>query len=113
MDDSVIAVSKPCCPVCWELLKIMRDDNFYVDGYHSTLTQVELPEWLPEDIVRKLSDRFEAILFQQIRTFKTNRTRHGHKPSGQSGDGLSSDSDDCEDDIVEALRYRYDRYEKR
>ena len=100
-DDSMIAVSKLCCPVCWELLRILRNDgNFHVDGYHRTLTQVELPEWLPIKIVVKLTGRFEEILLRQIKTLKENRTRHASKPSGQSGDGLSSDSTDAEDDIA-------------
>jgi hypothetical protein len=45
-------VSKLCCPVCWELLKILRNNDstdLYVDGHHATLFQVELPEWLPLD----------------------------------------------------------------
>jgi hypothetical protein len=62
-DDSMIAVSKLCCPVCWELLNILRNDgNFHVDGYHRILTQVELPEWLPLEIVMKLMARFKEIL---------------------------------------------------
>src|SRR5882762_5521596 len=102
-DDSMIAVSKLCCPVCWELLRILRiGDNFHVDGYHKTLTQVELPEWLPLEIVVKLTARFEEILLRQIKTLKANRTRHATKPSGQSGD---SDSDDAEDDIVNAANF--------
>jgi hypothetical protein len=106
-DDSMIAVSKLCCPVCWELLRILRKgDNFHVDGYHKTLTQVELPEWLPLEIVVKLTARFEEILLRQIKTLKDNRTRHASKPSGQSGDGLSSDSDDAEDDIANAANFR-------
>ena len=98
----MIAVSKFCCPVCWELLRILRNDgNFHVDGYHRTLTQVELPEWLPLEIVVKITARFEEILLQQIKTLKERRKRHASNPSGQSGDGLSSDSSDAEDDIVD------------
>ena len=53
-DPSMIAVSK-FCPVCWELLKIMgSEDTFHVEGYHKTLFQVELPDWLPEEIVGSL-----------------------------------------------------------
>jgi hypothetical protein len=35
ISTTAIAVSKLCCPVCWELLRILRNDgNFHVDGYH-------------------------------------------------------------------------------
>jgi len=107
-DNGAIAVSKPCCPVCWELLKLLRNKastNFHVDGYHKTLSQVELPEWLPLKIVLKLTDRFEKILLGQIKRMVKHHKGHEIHPSGQSRDGLSSDSDDGEDDVVEAIEY--------
>ena len=108
-DNGAIAVSKPCCPVCWELLKLLRNKastNFHVDGYHKTLSQVELPEWLPLKIVLKLTDRFEKILLKQINTLVAAlHKQHAIHPSGQSRDGLSSDSDDGEDDVVEAVEH--------
>jgi len=107
-DDSTIAVSKPCCPVCWELLKILRNDtstNFHVDGYHKTLSQVELPEWLPLEIVLKLTARFETILLAQIKRMVKCHKGHEIHPSGQSRDGLSSDSEDGEDDLVDTLKH--------
>jgi hypothetical protein len=107
-DDSTTAVSKPCCPVCWELLKILRNKastNFHVDGYHKTLSQVELPEWLPLKIVLKLTDRFEKILLGQIKRMLKRHKRHEIHRSGQSGDGLSSDSDNGADDVVEGFEH--------
>jgi hypothetical protein len=107
-DNSTITVSKPCCPVCWELLKILRNDastNFHVDGYHKTLFQVELPEWLPLEMVVKLTARFEKILLGQI---KRMVKRHEIHPSGQSGDGLSSDYSDGEDDAADTIGYSLD-----
>jgi hypothetical protein len=91
-DNSVITVSELCCPVCWELIKILRNNNeFHLDGHHETLFQVELPEWLPLEIVVKLTARFEEILLEQIETLTQRHKRHAIHPSGQSGDGLSSD----------------------
>jgi len=74
----------------------LRDgsDAFHVDGYHHTLFQVELPIWLPLDIVVKLMAKLEKILGNQIGGLMT---RHKHA-NGQSGDGLSSDLSDGEDD---------------
>src|ERR1700735_2738385 len=102
-DNSVIAVSKLCCPVCWELIKILRNNdstNFHLDGHHKTLFQVELPEWLPLEIVVKLTSRFEEILLKQIETIMQRHKRHAINPSGQSGDGLGSDSSEGEDDTI-------------
>ena len=110
-DNSTISVSKLCCPVCWELLKILRNDDstdFHVDGHHETLFQVELPEWLPLEIVVKLTARFEKILLEQIKTLVRDHKRHTIHPSGQSGDGLSSDYSDGEDDAADTIGYSLD-----
>ena len=107
--ESVIAVSKCCCPVCWELLKIMgSEDNFHVEGYHKSLFQLELPDWLPEKIVARLTIRFEDILKQQITNFMGRYKRHNRTPSAQSGDGFSSDSSVGEDDVVDAQDFEFD-----
>jgi len=78
-DNSTIAVAKPWCPVCWELLKILRNDtstNFHVNGYHKTLFQVELPEWLPLEIVVKLTVQFKKILLGQIKRMVKHHKQH-------------------------------------
>ena len=99
MDKSLIAVSKLCCPVCSELLDLLRDGThtFHIDGHHHTLVQVELPIWLPLDIVVKLTAKFEKILGNQIGNLMSYHHEHANPPSDQSGDGLSSDSSDEED----------------
>ena len=102
MDNNSFAVSKLCCPVCSELFNLYRDgsDAFHIDGHHHTLFQVELPIWLPLDIVVKLTAKFEKILGNQLRYMMNEHHKHTNTPSGQSGDGLSSDSsdDDFDDD---------------
>jgi len=103
-------VSKLCCPVCWELLKILRNadsTDFHVDGRHATLFQVELPEWLPLEIVVKLTARFETMLLKQINTLVALHQQHAHHPSGQSGNSLSSDSDG-EEDATDVHHYELD-----
>jgi len=102
-------VSKPCCPVCWELLSTLRDDgphDFLVDGYHKTLSQVELPPWLPLDIVGKLTQKFEGYLLIQIETLMENNRRRAIIPSGQSALDFGSDSSDGEEDSERCLKYR-------
>jgi hypothetical protein len=90
-------VSKPCCPVCWEVLKILRGESqeLQVDAFHQTLTQVELPDGLPLDVVEGVTTRFEIILRDQITTMMSQKKKqHIHHPSDQSGGGFSSDEDD-------------------
>jgi hypothetical protein len=91
-------VSKLCCPVCLELFDLLRDDSdaFHIDGHHDTLFQVELPIWLPLDLVVKLTAKFEKILWNQIGDLMSYH-QHANTPSGQSEDGFSSDSSDGED----------------
>ncbi|KIM81234.1 hypothetical protein PILCRDRAFT_821689, partial [Piloderma croceum F 1598] len=98
MDNSSFAVSKLYCSVCSELFNLLRD-AFHIDGHHHTLFQVELPIWLPLDIVVKLTAKFEKILGNQLRDMMSEHHKHAKTPSGQSGDGLSSDeSNDDSDD---------------
>jgi hypothetical protein len=88
----------------------MRNDDssdLHVDGYHRTLFQVELPRWLPLDIVVKMTARFEEILRSQIRSLMKSNKRHPITPSGQSGEVLSSDSSDGEDDAIGSVGYGY------
>jgi hypothetical protein len=110
-DNSVISVSKPCCPVCWELIKLLRNNkstNFHLDGHHKTLSQVELPAWLPVQIVEKLTARFEDILLTQIEILTPRRKRHAFNPSGQSRNDLSSDSSEGEEDASDAIGWDSD-----
>ena len=99
----LISMSKRCCPVCWELLEIFKDGdstNFHVDGYHKTLFQVELPDWLPLEIVVKLTARFEEILLKQIRTLVERHKRD------ISDDQSDSDSE-FKDYIIDAVEHSY------
>jgi hypothetical protein len=61
-------VSKKCCPVCWELLEEMRgaESNLRVQGFHPILYAVELPGWLPTNIVENMVKRFEEHLRQAL-----------------------------------------------
>ncbi|KIM72908.1 hypothetical protein PILCRDRAFT_736132 [Piloderma croceum F 1598] len=111
IDISSIAVSKPCCPVCWELFSTLRDDNspdFCVGGHHQTLFQVELPSWLPLKVVETLTHKFEGYLLSQITILMKSHGRHAINPSGQSAHDFSSDSSDGEKDQSSGLLYNAD-----
>jgi hypothetical protein len=68
MDRTIIAVSKRCCPVCWELLDILRGHSkrFHVRGCHITLFPVELPSWFSEDHVDEMISRFKQIVQDEL-----------------------------------------------
>ena len=62
-----IMVSKLCCPACWRLFRILSESDtpstlFTVRGYHSVPYPVEVPAWLPEEVINKLIKFFQPIL---------------------------------------------------
>jgi hypothetical protein len=93
-------VSKLCCLVCWHLLRALRgdSDDFHVRGHHKNLSQVELPQWLPLEVVVTVTTAFEKILVGEI-TAMQHHSKHGPRHSGDSR-GVSPDSSDGEEDIV-------------
>jgi len=72
--------------------------DFHVRGHHKNLTQVELPQWLPRDVVVEVTTAFEKILLREIESMQ-RRTKHAPGHSGDSK-GVSPDSFDGEDDIA-------------
>jgi hypothetical protein len=69
LDRRQIGVSKLCCPSCWEFLEILRVDDpgqYAVHGHHSTLFLVQLPSWLPRNLLQKMVTRFEVLLSEKL-----------------------------------------------
>jgi len=68
MDKAIIAVSKRCCPVCWELMDILRTEpkQFQVRGRHATLLPVELPSWLEKGHIDEMITRFKQIVRDEL-----------------------------------------------
>jgi hypothetical protein len=95
IDQNTIRGSKLCCPACWELLDSMDapNDRFGVRGRHPTVYAVELPPWLPHEVMVDMVGRFERILDTQIFTMMVDRKRrHTRKSSGQSASAASTSS---------------------
>lgn len=68
LQSGMISVSKLCCPVCWELLAILGKENpLLLRGRHSTIYAVELPKWLPSEIVDEMNERFQIYLRREIK----------------------------------------------
>lgn len=66
-----IAMPKPCCPACWELLDVLDDDgngDFGICGHHDTVFPVELPSWLPVPVLRQMVTRFKGRLHDVLVT---------------------------------------------
>ena len=107
---STITMSTLCCPVCWELLAFLtkQPTGLTVRGRHANLSQVELPPWLPDDVIRHMLDWFKGFLLAEITTMMVrqspkNLTRkplqqQHNVPNGNgryfSYDSLYSDDDD-------------------
>lgn len=96
----VVCVSRLCCPVCWELYKILGKEGT-VRGCHSTVTPVVLPETLPDYISTNMVTRFRAHLSSQLRHLLsppavglvTGLKNMHHRHSSESGYSASSSNE--------------------
>lgn len=65
-----ISVSKFCCPVCWELIRVLNETNkevkFVVRARHSHLYPVHLPPWLPDSVMEKMIECFGRQLYEKF-----------------------------------------------
>ena len=65
-----ISVSKFCCPVCWEFLKVLNETNdkleFVVRAHHSNLHPVCLPPWVPDRALEMMIKRFRKKLYEKL-----------------------------------------------
>jgi hypothetical protein len=65
------------------LLDVLRGDtdDFNVYGHRTSLLPVELPQWLPHDVVEEMVIRFQKILLGEIITMMRQQ-----KPEAQGYD---------------------------
>jgi len=102
-----VAVSKLCCPACWEYFDILSKKHgqvpsgakmYKIRGRHSTLFPVQLPIWTPTDVVEELIIRFKQYLRSQLDTMWRNhqeqvpRSGHRNTPSFQSVSSAITDA---------------------
>ena len=72
----MIAVSKLCCPVCWELLQVLRKDSdinpintppqFTVRGSHSRVYATMLPPWIRPQQKEQMMSKFQSYLGSEL-----------------------------------------------
>src|ERR1700678_3517294 len=93
-----VAVSKLCCPVCWEYFDILSKRHippghreYKIRGRHSTLFPVQLPIWTTTDVVQELIIQFGRYLRTELDMMWSNHLReqvprsgHRNTPSFQS-----------------------------
>jgi hypothetical protein len=101
-----VAVSKLCCPACWEYFDILSKKHtlpgeaemYKIRGRHSTLFPVQLPIWTPTDVVKELNIRFKRYLRNELDTMWSDhleqipRSGHRNTPSFQSVSSATTDA---------------------
>jgi hypothetical protein len=90
-----LSVSKLCCPVCLHLLGMLRrlPSDFIIRGDHSTLYPVELPPWLPEDILAQMLQKYEALWVKHLKLMMDSLT----SPQKRRARALSIESQNVSD----------------
>lgn len=92
-DDRWISVSKLCCPICWEFLKVLRGkqrvNDFLVRGHHNFFYPVALPTWLPEEIVQAMVVKFRELLVRELQVLDISEPKS--KPSWQRATARTTD----------------------
>lgn len=77
----MISVSKLCCPVCWELLEVLRPKipthipppTLVVRGFHSDIYPLMLPPGLPSDDYDEMVSRFLRYLGEELVALMNHR----------------------------------------
>jgi hypothetical protein len=87
----VFAVSKLCCPLCWDLLGAYQGDRFGVRGHHSVPTAVELPGSISLDSAEELLLLLRRRLYEKLRVLAKTRGKHRRNNSVQSIGSVASD----------------------
>jgi hypothetical protein len=109
-----VAVSKLCCPACWDFFDILSEkhqlDKYKIRGRHSTVFPVQLPSWTCSIVVQELINRFDEHLRKEFITMRkdhdsvvksnnlfkqveaSRKHGHSHNPSLQSVSSAITDA---------------------
>ena len=93
LQRDMISVSKLCCPVCWELFKVLKLD-IKIRGCHPTVTPLALPETLSLDISNGVIASLRPQLTAQLKPLLINKwpqtTQHRRNESEMGHSASSS-----------------------
>lgn len=71
------------------------EEDLNVRGRHSTPFPVQLPAWLPREVVKEMVSIFEIFVLEELSVLgKNSLSTHSRKLSLQSQTGVSIGSDD-------------------
>lgn len=97
-----ITVSKFCCPVCWDVLDILRrqstsnpshiESRFFVRGRHSVIYPVILPTWLSSVVRGQSLHKYEDDLRRMLQSFVKDSESNVHEilPVRSTSDDLAA-----------------------
>jgi hypothetical protein len=109
MDVKELSVSKLCCPVCWDLLEILRDgkvDTLQVRGRHAILYDMELPPWLSIDVLEKMVGRYFAYAKTELKNIQPI-DKEGNRAHRHVSVTTRTDSHIMQRGYVGLLRYTF------
>lgn len=97
----VIGISKQSCPVCSQLLTLLRGYNatlFLIRGSHNTVTPCTLPAWFPSDIVDSMNQFFGGELRRELVELMDRSPIIRKRKESTGSHRLSSDNNNGEND---------------
>jgi hypothetical protein len=121
LNPKEVAVSKLCCPACWDFFDVLSEKHrqpegpkmYNIRGRHSTVYPVQLPNWSSPDVVKKLIGRYNNYLCNELDTMLNNHknehkifrsSNHTRNPSLQSvSSAITNISQDSADTNVDAF----------
>lgn len=76
-----------------------KSGDFGVRGYHTTMYALELPSWLPPEVVEKVTVSFQKILLEEIVAMmgKQKPVKHTQNLSIHSGFSIESTESNVSD----------------
>jgi hypothetical protein len=101
LQGDMVSVTKLCCPVCWELFKILRKLlklDIRISGCHPSVTPLALPETFSPEIIKEMVIALRGQLVLQLEPLlhskspqKVQHSRHesetGHSATSSNNEG--------------------------
>ncbi|RPA85011.1 hypothetical protein BJ508DRAFT_338968 [Ascobolus immersus RN42] len=88
LDPRYIGVSKKCCPVCNEVVKLAErklDITISYSGAHSTYSACRLPPWIPSVYAQEITSAVEANILRDFIIPRSRKLREALRKTRGSG----------------------------